>query len=130
MRTGSLITNIIALVLMFPSVICSTICGAATGASMAMSSDDPTAAGAYIAIGTMVTWGTLFLGIISSIMGFISISKPKTTLAFITASLLILTGLGNLYQIVTANILGVIVGILYIVSGILLILNQDPGKSE
>jgi hypothetical protein len=98
----------------------------ATGVVMSMSNSE--AGGAYMALGSMITWGSFFLGIISSIMGFISLSKPKSTMAYITGAILIVTGLGNLYQIITSNIIGLIVGILYIVSGILLILNTDSGK--
>jgi hypothetical protein len=126
MRTASLVTNIIALVLMFPSVICSTLCGAATGAAMSMSGS--AASGDYVEILAKSMWYSFLFGIIGSIMGFISISKPKTTMAYIAGALMIASGLGNLFQIIASNIIGLIVGIMYIVSGILLILNTDSGK--
>lgn len=115
MKTGSMVMNIIALVLMFPSVICSAICG--TAVAMEMDKDGGDTGVGYALFGMLGVWGGLLVGILGSILGFVALSRPKTGIAYAAAVIMILAGLLNISQIMAANAFGIVVGLCYIIAG-------------
>lgn len=116
MKTGSMVMNILALVLVFPSVVCSSFCGAAITGEMG-SSGSSDAAGVYGIMGILATWGGLLFSIIGSILGFVALKRPRTGIAIAAGAIMIIAGLLNISQIMAANPMGVVVGIFYLIAG-------------
>lgn len=128
MKNGSMICNILGLVFVIPSTICSTVCAAGVMTQSKQVADGTDLWGAST---VLIAWGGLFICIVASILGFIALGKPKTPFAYVGGAFLILGGFLSVIQLFFgANVLAVIVGILYIVAGILCILNKEGAEAR